>query len=113
MEDLASFISIADIAIVPITRGSGTRLKLLDYLASGIPIVSTRRGAEGIAIENTKHALISNDVNQDFIDQIICLYEDKERRNRIAQAGRKLAEKMYDWRKISQKLYNIYEKVMK
>ena len=113
LEDLASFLPIADVAIVPITKGSGTRLKIFEYLASGIPIVSTKKGAEGIQVENDKHILLSDNIDQDFINNIVLLYKNEEKRKNLAIKGRKLVEEIYDWRKISQELYKLYQRFVR
>jgi glycosyltransferase involved in cell wall biosynthesis len=89
--------------LVPIRSGAGTRLKVLDGLASGRPIVSTTMGAEGIAIVPGQHALIADDA-QAFATAVVDVLHDDERAQRLGAAGRELAETVYDWRAIAGRL---------
>ncbi len=54
-------------AVVPLVSGEGVKLKVLDYMAVGLPIVATKKGAEGLDLVNGKHAIIVNDVNEEFV----------------------------------------------
>ena len=112
IEDLYKVMSIADIAIVPLTRGAGTKLKVLDYLSVGLPIVTTKKGIEGIKAKNGEHAIIVNDVNDEFIDAIKYLITNEKERERIGAKARRLAEEEYDWDKIGEKLDTLYRKIL-
>jgi glycosyltransferase involved in cell wall biosynthesis len=59
--DLAAVLPAADIAVVPLLEGGGTRMKILDYFAAGIPVISTQKGIEGIRVQHGKEALIVDD----------------------------------------------------
>lgn len=112
IEDLYKVISTADIAIVPLRKGAGTKLKVLDYLCVGLPIITTISGIEGIAAENGEHAIIVEDVNEEFIDAIIHLVNNQEERERIGTNARRLAEEEYDWNKISERLDGLYRRIL-
>jgi glycosyltransferase involved in cell wall biosynthesis len=99
----------SDIAIVPILRGGGTRVKIMDYLNVGLPIVTTKKGIEGIEAENGKHAIIVDDVNEEFIKALEFLIENDSERRRLSRNARKLAEERYDWTKIGEKLNKLYK----
>ena len=101
-------ISGADIAIVPLRSGGGTRLKIFDYMSAGLPIVTTKKGIEGIDAENYEHAIIVDDIDEDFIAGIRYLIEHKDERKRIGENARALAEAKYDWRIIGGKLEDVY-----
>jgi len=92
----------ADIAINPMFTGSGTNIKMLDFLAAGLPTVTTPIGARGI---NNRHAacFIVDDIGQ-FNDWIRTLQADPQLCAKLAVNGRKLAEDLYDWRAISERL---------
>ena len=92
----------ADIAINPMFTGSGTNIKMLDFLAAGLPTISTPVGARGI-INRNDACFIVDDINQ-FSDWIRRLRQDSRFRARLAAESRKLAEEMYDWRHISAQL---------
>jgi len=112
VEDLDSLLSASDIAIVPLIRGGGTKLKIFDYMGAGLPIVTTKKGIEGINAKNGEHAIIVNDVNEEFIDALKYLIDTEKERERIGANARKLAEEEYDWDKIGEKLDKIYRRIL-
>jgi glycosyltransferase involved in cell wall biosynthesis len=103
VSDMAPWFARASVVLVPILSGGGTRLKVLDGLASGRPIVSTALGAEGIAIDDGTDAVIADDAEA-FARAAIGLLAEPERAARIGAAGRQLAEERYDWRTIGDRL---------
>ncbi len=109
--NLIDYLAASDLAIVPLLRGGGTKTKLLDYLASGVPIIATRKAVEGLPLENNVHALLSETVDEDFIENILTLYNNQILSENISRNCQKLAEK-YDWKSISRKLVQIYQKLM-
>jgi glycosyltransferase involved in cell wall biosynthesis len=89
----------ADIAINPMMSGSGTNIKMLDFMAAGIPVISTPTGARGIAIENYHHAIICDiDI---FPPEISRLLHDNKLYETLSISGRKLIEEKYDWKIIA------------
>ncbi len=61
IEDLRPLYSLADAAVVPLRTGGGTRIKILEAFAHGVPVVSTRIGAEGITVTDGQHLLLADD----------------------------------------------------
>ena len=112
VEDIYSLIHVADMAIAPILSGGGTRLKILDYMGVGLPIVTTKKGIEGINAKNGEHAIIVDDMNEKFIDAIKYLIDNKQERERIGANARRLAEEEYDWDKIGEKLDKLYKTIL-
>lgn len=112
VKDIYSLIQAVDIAIVPIRNGGGTRLKILDYMGVGLPIVTTKKGIEGINAKNRKHAIIVSDVNDEFVDAIKYLINNEKERKRIGTNARRLAEERYDWNKIGEKLDKLYRRII-
>jgi glycosyltransferase involved in cell wall biosynthesis/GT2 family glycosyltransferase len=92
----------ADIAINPMFTGFGTNIKMLDFLAAGLPTITTPVGARGI-INRHDECFIVDDISQ-FSDWIKTLWQDSRLYARLATNGRKLADDMYDWRSISERL---------
>ncbi len=82
---------------VPLRAGSGTRLKLLEAFAAGIPAVSTTLGAEGIEYSAGTHLLIADDPAA-FAHALVQLLTDDALHGAIAQASAELAALKYDWR---------------
>ncbi len=89
--------------LVPIRSGAGTRLKVLDGLASGRAIVSTTMGAEGVAVRDDEHVLIA-DTPDAFAQAAAQVLTDDALAARLGRAGRALAETEYDWHAIGAKL---------
>ncbi|MHA1832388.1 MAG: glycosyltransferase family 4 protein [Candidatus Baldrarchaeia archaeon] len=108
VDDLNELLVASDIAIVPILRGTGTKVKIMDYMGAGLPIVTTKKGIEGIECENGKHAIVVDDVNAEFIKAIESLIENRSKREELGRNARKLAEEKYDWNKIGEKLDMLY-----
>lgn len=107
VEDVRPHLATAAAAIVPIVTGGGTRLKVLEALASGTPIVSTKLGVEGLAIRDGREALLPDSVAE-FPDVIGALLEQPEQCAALSVAGRRLVEERYSWASISDTLERIW-----
>ena len=81
-----------DIAVVPLVSGEGVKLKMLDYIAVGLPIVTTKKGAEGLELVNGKHAIIVDDVNEEFVRVIKYLMYNPKARKKMQVNIKKLFE---------------------
>jgi glycosyltransferase involved in cell wall biosynthesis len=83
------------------------RVKIVDALARGVPIVSTTVGAEGLDVIPGQHLLIA-DTPADFADAVLRLLRNPDLGKRLANAGRRLAETRYDWRHVYTALDELY-----
>jgi glycosyltransferase involved in cell wall biosynthesis len=101
VEGIMNYFKAADIAINPMMSGSGTNLKMLEYLASGIATITTKIGARGLDVENEKDLIISK--IEDFPIHINNLLNDDDLCTILRESGRKLVEEKYDWKKIAEK----------
>ena len=110
-EDILNYFKAADIAINPMMSGSGTNLKMLEYLASGLPTITTKIGARGLNVENGENVIISE--IEDFPEWINNLLNDDELYVKLRKNGRKLVEEKYDWRQIAEKQMRVYEELMR
>jgi len=108
VEDIHALISAADIAIAPLRKGAGTKLKVLDYLGAGLPIVTTTKGIEGINVENGVHAIITCDVDDNFLRSIKYLLLHDSERKKFSINASNLAKDQYTWEKIGEKIDNAY-----
>jgi len=106
--NLRDFLSAADLAVVPITRGSGTRLKVLDYMAVALPIVATKKGVEGIGLLDGEHAFLSEDSLPDFLTALRRALNSRHRWSEIGLKAQKLAQLSYDWNAIGAKLNEVF-----
>lgn len=95
--DLNDAFESAAVCIAPLTHGSGTRLKILEYLAAGKAVVATPKACEGLDVEDGVHILIRDDAEA-FAYAIRTLLRDEEFRRRLGANGRMLVERKYDWR---------------
>lgn len=97
VDDLSTELLSYDIALAPLQEGSGTRLKLLDYLASGLPVISTEIGAEGLDPGLHSHITVENDVRR-YAQHIQDIAKNPQAYAERARAGRAFVEREYDWR---------------
>jgi glycosyltransferase involved in cell wall biosynthesis len=86
----------ARMLIVPLRRGTGTRIKILEALAYGMPVVTTSKGAEGLAVEHGQHLLIA-DEPEEFARAIVQLMRDDPFAAELGTRGRALVEARYTW----------------
>lgn len=97
--EVATYVQGASLSIVPLRVGGGTRLKILESLALGIPVVSTTVGAEGLNLNHDKHLLLA-DSPADFAEAVIRMLLDFELNNRLAIQGRSRVKQLYLWSSI-------------
>jgi polysaccharide biosynthesis protein PslH len=100
----------ARVAVAPIHSGGGTRMKILEAMALGRPVVSTRLGCDGLEAEDGRHLLVADRAG-DFARQIAALLEDAQLRERLCREGRRLVERRYSWQRSADKLLTIYERL--
>jgi polysaccharide biosynthesis protein PslH len=110
VEDVKPWYNKAALSIVPLLSGSGTRLKVLEAMSYGLPVVSTSKGAEGIEYKDSKSILIA-DKETDFANCIIALLKNKQRRLEIQKSARELVEDKYDWNVIGNSLSYFLKKI--
>lgn len=96
VKDAAAVIAQAQVAIVPLLAGSGTRIKILEAWAAATPVVSTTIGAEGLQYRDREHLVIA-DSPQPFAAEISAMLASAAERERIGAAGRRLYEERYTW----------------
>ena len=97
----------AAVSVVPLRAGSGSRLKILEAMALGRPVVSTTVGAEGLELTPGEDYLRADNATG-FADAVMNLLEDSQLYRDIAGRARSTVERKYDWSIIAAKLGNIY-----
>jgi len=107
VDDVRPYYREALAAIVPLRTGSGTRLKILEAMAAGVPVISTTLGAEGLPVYHSQHILIA-DRDEDWVPQLDALSSQSDLWDRLTLAGRALVRSRYDWEAIGTSLYETY-----
>ncbi len=111
VDDPLPYMQEAGVVVVPLRAGGGMRVKILNSLAAGLPVVSTTLGAEGIRTEHGKHLLIA-DRPQDFANAILRLLNNPALGNELGKNGRVLIENTYDYRVACSALEQVYQAAM-
>jgi glycosyltransferase involved in cell wall biosynthesis len=107
VDDAIQDLARAKVAIVPVLAGSGTRIKIIEAWAAGVPVVSTALGAEGLSARHGEHLLLAEGVS-DFRDAVSTLLADPALRNRLGRAGRYLFEREFTWEAAWKNLHFLY-----
>jgi len=105
--DSRPYFEKAEVFIVPLLSGSGTRLKILEAMAMGKAIVSTSIGAEGIEYTHEKNIVIANDAEQ-FAESILILFQNRDYRKKLEESAKLLVAEKYSWNIMAKKLEKIY-----
>ena len=106
--DVRPYYREALAAVVPLNVGGGSRLKILEAMAAGVPVVSTTLGAEGLDVNDGENILLTESAVQ-LAGRIIALIEDPELRTRLIAGGRALVRERYDWSRLGAKLLDQYQ----
>jgi sugar transferase (PEP-CTERM/EpsH1 system associated) len=109
--DVRPYVEEALALVVPLRSGGGTRLKILEAMAMGRPVVSTSLGAEGLEIVAGENILLAETAEQ-FLRQLQTLIDHPDRARQLGQAGRHLVVTQYDWPICLRGLTGLYETLM-
>ncbi|GAB4539243.1 MAG: glycosyltransferase [Pleurocapsa sp.] len=104
---IAEYLHEATVAVAPLRTGFGMKIKTLEYMAAGIPVVGSDRGFEGIDIDDPLIALRANTV-EEFAIAISNLFKDAELRDKLSRNGREVIEQKFTWLSLSRR----YEKII-
>ena len=108
VEDVRPYFGQATVYVAPLRMGGGTRLKLLEAMAMGTPIVATSLGAEGYPVENGRELILA-DTPSSFADAVVALLRAKKRREQLARRARVFVEEQYDWQVIVPRVEDVYK----
>ena len=98
------------VLVAPLRAGSGTRLKILEALASGLPVVSTTLGAEGLEVTNGHHLLVEDDPTG-FVNCVTRLLTDDKLCAQLGAAGRGFVASRWDWDESAKRLLSTYREL--
>lgn len=108
VEDMRDVLNKSGACIVPLMQGGGSRLKILEAMAAGVPVVSTSMGAEGIECTDGRDILLA-DTSEGFAGVIERVLTDSELADRLALAARQLVVERYDWKALGGAFVDIVE----
>ena len=106
--DVRTYLEQASIYVCPIRDGGGTKLKVLDALGMGIPLIAHPIACEGINVRNGEHVIFAETPKQ-FCDAILSLSADPELKMKLSANGRQLIEEQYCYNKIGEKMAKVYQ----
>lgn len=99
-EEKRDLYKIAGVALNPMLSGSGTNVKMLEYMAAGLPVITTPVGARGLEVGNNRDVLIC-DISE-FPEKITDALNNRKLYDKLSKNGRRLVEEKYDWKRIAQ-----------
>jgi glycosyltransferase involved in cell wall biosynthesis len=109
IKDIRSLVASSDVSIAPLWSGGGTRLKILEAMAIGTPVVATSKGAEGLSVENGKNIYIADDPHT-FAKHVVTLIREKKVRDSLVSNAAMLVKEHYDLQIIMPRFLHLVEK---
>lgn len=109
--DVRPYVARAAVVIAPLRVGSGTRLKILEALAMGKPVVTSTIGCEGLAVVDGEHVTVADDP-QVFAESVARLMSDKKVATELGRNGRALIERDYSWSVVVQQLERFHTQLI-
>lgn len=108
VSDVMTYYREAAVAVVPLRSGGGTRLKILEAMAAGVPVVSTTVGCEGLELVQDRDLIVA-DAADAIATAVAQLLENPGLRSDMAAQARQTVERTYDWRFIAASHDDVYE----
>jgi sugar transferase (PEP-CTERM/EpsH1 system associated) len=109
--DVRPYLERAAVAVAPLRAGGGTRLKILEAMAAGKPVVSTSIGCEGLAVQPGEHLLVA-DSPELFAQHVNRLLSDRALAGEMGARGRRLIEARYTWGALVKQLRNFHSETL-
>lgn len=111
VEEVVPYYERSAVCVVPLRAGGGTRLKILEAMALGRPVVSSKIGCEGLDVIDGENILIA-ERPEEFAEKTVRLLRDDNLRKSIAENARRLVENQYDWDILAQRLIDILNRIV-
>lgn len=109
VDDIRPYVAQANVYVIPLFVGSGTRIKAFEAMAMGRPVVSTTLGIEGLDVSDGEHFIRADDAEA-FATAILTLMRDDSMRARIASAARRLMEDRFSWSRVARQFEAICQR---
>lgn len=100
VRSIVEYLHRATVSVVPLRTGFGMKIKTLESMAAGVPVVGSDRGLEGIFVEEPLAAMRANTINE-YLKSISLLFEDAQLRSQLSHNARSLIVQNYTWSKLS------------
>jgi len=110
VDSVQPYLQAAAVFVVPLRMGSGTRLKILEAMASGCAVVSSAIGAAGLHRDVRQAIEVAAD-EADFAQIIVSLLQNEERRQELGRQAIRQADSHYDWQVLIPKLLQAYRNI--
>ena len=109
--EVLSFFRKADLLVVPLRSGAGIRIKILEAMSAGLPVVTTSKGCEGIGVRDGEHVLVG-DSPEAFSSAVSRALGDDGLRSSLARNGRRLIEERYSWEFLAKEMESCYKRLL-
>jgi glycosyltransferase involved in cell wall biosynthesis len=111
VEDVRPVVAAASVSLAPILTGGGTRLKILEAMALGTPVVSTGKGAEGLAVKDGVHLMLADDPAE-FANAVVHLLNGPQASQALAADARRLVGERYNWQSVMPRFLDLLDAVI-
>lgn len=111
VESPEEFFTKSSVLVYCPDRGSGMKVKIMESMLYGVPVVTNSEGIEGLNVQNGRHCFFSDNINE-TVDNIIELLSDDNLRKRVRNEARSLMESKYSPQAIMPELYRIYKDII-
>jgi sugar transferase (PEP-CTERM/EpsH1 system associated) len=109
--DVRPHLSRSSIMILPLRVGGGTRIKVFEAMAAGLPIVSTSVGVEGLCTTDGEHVLIGDD-SERFANQTLRLLQDASLRRSLAERARLWVKERFGWQQAADHFFGLIKPLL-
>jgi glycosyltransferase involved in cell wall biosynthesis len=111
LDDIRPTVAKSCACVIPLRVGGGTRLKVLEAMALGTPVISTTKGAEGLDLRSDDHLMIA-DTPQEFASQTVRILQNPQIGDRLSQNAAKWVKERYDWGSIGLYFRQVVEELV-
>jgi sugar transferase (PEP-CTERM/EpsH1 system associated) len=108
VDDVRALVARSWVSVAPIHTGGGTRLKILEAMALGTPVVATAKGAEGLDVQPGTHLLVANSA-EEFAQMVLRLLKEPDLRHQLVENAYQLVSTRYDWSVLMPRFLNVVE----
>jgi len=110
-EEMRDHLCAADVIIVPVDSGSGIRTKIIESAACSRVVITTRFGAEGLKFIPDKEIVVSEKLNEEYVDAVLNAISNEEFRKKMGEEARKKAVQEYSLGTAVKRFEQIYEQL--